>query len=344
MPFSTIQVFFAAPSLTINHNVLIVLAKWDCNNKEKKMYKLLCIGLSLLALTACGERTTGAGIGGGGGGGGGGGDAAVPGPLAVNMSSADYDPVADTLSVSLYGFDHPELNGRYTRASALDVVADDGSTTYRAFTYQENTQSRPYLALFASGADSTAGASATYGEFGTHFGGTTFSRTGYSRPSRGSAQYRGNYVGLLTRPDTTDGVGPSYHLDSAHDQWDTSPVQRVRGDANIRVNFEEGEGHIEGGIVNRRVVGFGGPTGETPLDDLSLIDTVLTDGAFVGEVRIGIQGVGNYGGVLAGVGATEVAGVLVITPYTDDPYTSEFGTFVLPECSTANASSHCPTQ
>jgi len=289
------------------------------------MYKSLFAGICLLALTACGS-----GVDQGGGGGGGGvvsGTGTVPTALAANLSEATYDASSNSLSLTVNGFDHPALNGAYTRNVPLDVISADGTTTYQAYTYQENVQARQYLALFATGSTVYAGAVATEGENGTAFGGTTYARIStYSRPTSGSAQYRGGYAGILDSDTGGNDRG-----------------SQVAGDVNIRVNFEEGvEGHIEGNITNRRIIDVV-PTGfDATLANLDLIDTALTGGEYFGDVRIGSQVVGNYGGMVGGVGATEIAGVIVITPYISTDLIHEYGTFVLPGCSTANASPTCP--
>ncbi len=295
------------------------------------MYRSFFAGLYLIALTACGSGVDqGGGTGGGAGGGTGGGGGTtggIPSTLAVNLSEANYDASSNTLSLTVYGFDHPVLSGSYTRNAPLDIASADGTTTYQAYTYQENSQSRQYLALFATGSTVTAGSVATEGHNGSAFGGTTYARIStYTRPTHGSAQYRGGYAGVI---DFDPG---------GHDRG-----TRVSGDVEIEVNFEEGtEGHIDGNITNRTIVDAV-PAGFDPtLADLNLLDTALADGEFFGDVLIGTQTVGNYGGVLGGVGATEVAGVIVITPYADTPEIHEYGTFVLPSCSSANASPNCP--
>lgn len=289
------------------------------------MYKSLFAGICLFALTACGS-----GVDQDDGGGGGGGvvvPGAVPASLAVNLSEATYNAGTNSLSLTLYGFDHPTLNAAYARNAAFDVASADGTTTYQAYTYQENAQARQYLALFATGSTVTAGAVATEGEFGSAFGGTTYARIAtYSRRTHGSAQYRGGYAGVID-----------------FDPGGNDRGTRVAGDVNIRVNFNEGvEGHIEGGITNRRIID-GVPAGFDPtLADLDLIDTALTNGEYFGVVRIGSTVVGDYGGMLGGAGATEVAGVIVITPYISTDTIHEYGAFVLPGCATANASPTCP--
>lgn len=289
------------------------------------MFRTVFAGICLFAMTACGsgtDQSTGTGTGGGGGVTG-----TVPDALAANLSEANYDASSNSLSLSVYGFDHPSLNGAYTRNAPLDIASADGTTTYQAFTYQENAQARQYLALFATGSTVYAGAVATEGEYGSAFGGTTYARIStYTRPTHGTAQYRGGYAGVID-------FDPGGHDRGA----------RVAGNVEIEVNFEEGtEGHIDGGITNRRIID-GVPAGFDPtLANLDLIDTALTSGEYFGDVRIGTQVVGNYGGMLGGSGATEIAGVIVITPYTSNSNIHEYGTFVLPSCATANASPTCP--
>ncbi|MCF6315714.1 MAG: hypothetical protein L3J30_05365 [Marinosulfonomonas sp.] len=168
----------------------------------------------------------------------------------------------------------------------------------------------------------SAGAIATEAEAASAFGGTTYTRTGtFTRPTAGTARYHGGYAGII---DNNLATGIDRGL-------------RTSGDAFIRVNFNEGvEGHLEGWVENRQIIDTG-----ALLDRIELKDTALTNGEFFGDVIIGTTDVGDYGGVLGGAGATEIASVLVFNPFGTDAIT-EYGVFILPECSTANASPNCP--
>ena len=254
----------------------------------------------------------------------------TPAILAGNLAAVVYDGGTGTLQVQLTGLDSPDLVATMTRAAALDIDPGDGTTIYQAYTVQETTMSRQYLAYFAEGSHVMAGAVATEGEYSSFFGGTAYDRSAdFVQPTAGSARYIGAYAGVLNlTPNNTTDRG-----------------SRITGDAFVRVNFAESL--IEGGISNRSVLDTVDGTGQltpalaTALSDVSLRVTELDAGAFLGDTFIGAQDVGTYGGVLGGPDAEELAAVLVFTP-VNDPTVMEYGALVLARCGTANDSPSCP--
>ena len=254
----------------------------------------------------------------------------IPATLSVNLNSSDLD-LTDTanpvLSINISGLDGTGATNTFVRAAALDVT-NTGGDNYLAYTLQSVSNRRQYLALFASGTAVTAGVVATEAEFNSQFGGGTYARIdSFSIPTTGEAEYTGTYAGLITH---------------SPDGGTTDRAAITSGTIELNVDFSEP--NIEGGVTGRTItdsVSAGSYFGGTStLSDLVLKVTKPTDGVFAGDVFIGVEDVGAYGGVLGGVDASEVAGVLVFNPFPADTETFEYGTFVLP-C-TARTGSTCP--
>lgn len=287
------------------------------------MLKAIFLSVGILSLAACGAPGESGNTVGGGGNTGVGANP-LPDSLARNLSNAVYNPTANTLHLTLYGFDSPQLDADFVRTPARDITSSDGTTTYRAYTMQENSLAREYVALFASSSFSTVGAVATEPEFGSVFGGVYHIREGaYVKPNIGSAEFVGGYAGIVTS------LGADGH------------PARTTGDIYIRVNFNEGdEGHIEAGVSNRKLTSAIPELPTLDLPSIDLVDAALTDGNFLGIVKLGNQAIGEYAGALAGTNASEVAGVLVFKPLNTT--LQEFGVFMVPSCRSGNASASCP--
>ena len=263
----------------------------------------------------------------------------IPVTLAQQLNSATYDPVAETLTLNITGLDAPLSTANFIRDATLDIASGDGTTNYQAYRIQTTTDNRYYLAYFAAGSDVSAGAAGTELEFGSIFGGTTYDRLNTSAiPTAGSAVYHSGYAGIIS-------ATPIIGLDRP---------TRVSGDAFFSVNLTEGL--VEGSITNRDYVDAVDGSGQISvlvLSDLDLLVTSLSGAEFFGDVLIGLQDVGDYGGVLAGIAANtepgtvggtspaEVAGVLVFDPFATSGFT-EYGVFVAPVCGGSSASPSCP--
>jgi len=254
----------------------------------------------------------------------------VPGTLAVNLDAVVYDAGNGLLKIKLTGLDSPDLVGTMVREPGLDLVQANGAPTYQAYSFQETSLNRRYLAYFAQGDYVMAGAVGTEYEFASYFGGTTYDRSSdFIQPSSGSARYLGRYAGIIN-------YSPNNYTDRG---------TLVSGDAFVSVNFAEAL--IEGGVTNRVPLDTVDGTGQldafyaTGLPDLALKVTDLENGNFFGDVIVGDQDKGDYGGVIGGPNAEEVAIVLVFAPY-NDAFVKEFGAMVLPECGSAHASPLCP--
>lgn len=278
------------------------------------MNKIITLtGLALL--TACSAPGTG------GGGGGGGSTSDIPAVLSQNLESAVYNPTAQTLTVQLTSLDAAPLTASYTRKAALDVPG------FEAYETQFSGQNRHFIALFAQNprANAMAGVVADGGQFVNYFGGGIYARVDvFTRPTAGLAVYNGSYAGVLNT-----GISPG-PLDPA------API-RTAGTARITADFNAG-GSMSGGITGRTNVDTG-----VALDNV-FMDAAAIDGngAFAGNVMFGDRTIiGNFGGLFAGTGATDVAGVLVFRPIAGNTDLIEHGAFVLP-CTPAQSSITCP--
>lgn len=252
----------------------------------------------------------------------------VPEGLAGNLEAAVYSADDGTLKITLSGLDSPDVVARMVRRPALDIPQSNGAPGYQAYELQDTALDRRYLAYFAEGDYVMAGAVATEHALTSTFGGTIYDRSAdFIQPVAGSAHYLGQYAGIIN-------LTPNARTDRG---------TAVTGDAFVSVNFSDAL--IEGAITNRDFVdtvdGTGMIDGTAVLSDLSLHATDVTDGVFAGNVMIGEDAVGAYGGVLGGPNAEEVAATLVFAPL-DDPLAVEYGTFTLAECDSAHASARCP--
>ncbi len=257
--------------------------------------------------------------GGVGGGGGGGTPSTIPDVLKQNLDSAAYAPGAGTITVDLVSLDTSGTT--YTRSPGLDVGG------YEAYAVQDNALQRNFIALFKQSARGNvqAGTVADGGQFVNYFGGGTYGRVDvFSRPASGLAVYEGSYVGLLNTGASTGPLAPS------------APY-RVSGDAQINADFRPG-GSVNGGIVNRTNVDTG-----LPLANVFLAATAIdANGEFQGEVQFSDLTVsGDYGGLFAGLGATDIAGIMVFNPVQGNTDLVEHGVFVLP-CTITGSGVPCP--
>lgn len=274
---------------------------------------IVLAGLALV--TACSAPGTG------GGGGGGGTTSGIPAVLAQNLDSAVYNPAAQTLTVQLTSLDAPPLTASYTRNAALDVPG------FEAYETQFSGQNRHFIALFAQSprANAIAGVVADGGQFVNYFGGGIYARVDvFTRPTSGLAVYNGSYAGVLNTGPFTGPLNPSQPF-------------RTQGTARITADFNSG-GSMSGGITGRSNVDTG-----TVLDDVFLDAAAIdANGEFAGTVMFGDRTIiGNFGGLFAGTGATDVAGVMVFRPVAGNSDLIEHGAFVLP-CTPAQSSITCP--
>ncbi len=256
----------------------------------------------------------------------------TPESLAVNLFAFSYNAAgAGTLTLDVRSLDAGSFNAPYTRAPGRDVAG------YRAFEYQADPNNRRFLAFVstAPGGTVTATAVADGGQFNKYFGGAQYTQgPAYSAPASGLVTYSGSYAGVITIDTSGRPIGnPAI--------FPYSP-SAVSGDVVLVGDFTNAV--VNGSIYNRQIISEDGVTVLPPsrdLVDLALVvTTVASDGSFAGTVeRDGAPGVsyGQYGGTFGGSNASDVAGVVFLTPY-GSPGTWEHGIFVLPTCNAA-----CPT-
>ena len=306
--------------------------------------------LAFLLVAACsGGNPFGTTVAGGGGSGTD--ELAVPAAVAEDLRAISYSSAGSgTLAVDLNGLVASGTVAPFVRNASFDVNG------YQAFTYQETGLQRSYVAFVATNARNTLLAAAVTdgGQFNRHFGGTTFARVSfYQKPvvtpgvETGQFSYAGGYAGVMTvgtsaDPNLPPGLAPV-------------GIYRTEGDTLINANFANSL--VNGGIDNRWALDNAGNkvdlTGDGVIDDkdmlpaLALVSSPINgSGAFTGNVELfgppdaPQSAVGTYAGLFGGIGATDVAGVIVIKPFaTNSP--KEYGVFNLPRCDLAGASPLC---
>lgn len=263
-----------------------------------------------------GEETPG-GIGGvgGSGGSGGGSTGGIPAELRGNLLSANFNQTAGTLTAVIDPLDASPVTVTFARNAALDRAG------YQAFTYQESTSNRLFLALFrTSNNGAVSGGVTASGQFTEMVWGANYTaNSAFSAPAAGGlANYSGRYIGTLNSGTAVPGPGAPFN-----------PIQPNRVEGQVLLNADFTNNSVEGGIRNRSVV-----EGAVPLDDLFLTITEITStGTFEGTVEFGDrEEAGEYGGTFAGAGGSAVAGIIDVTPVPGDNDILEKGAFVLDRC------------
>jgi hypothetical protein len=267
-----------------------------------------------------------------------GGSTTVDAAVAVNLRAISYNPSGEgTLSVDMDGLVASPQVAAFVRRADLDIAG------YRAFSYQETGLQRTHLAFVSNNerGNLQAGAVSDGGQFNRHFGGGTYARIdSFSRPNLGTGvetgqfSYAGTYAGVFVSGDATNPNLPA----------GLTPYQplRVRGTALINANFANDL--VNGGVSDRVVLDDMGNV-VIDLREISFpVTEIDADGRFVGDVEFfGPSGsrIGTVGGAFGGIGATDIAGALVINPIEGEPGIWEYGTFNLPRCDTAGAAPLC---
>lgn len=266
----------------------------------------------------------------------------VPEELIGDLEGVTYDPVAETLTVTGVSLDNTPYETAYTRKPGLD------RNGYQAYTNQDGSLDRHTTAYVRDINGTQAAIVVTGGQFGHYFGGSTYSSNGtFSAPiitapvpgreNSGSVTYIGNYVGLLNGP----GDGGDLKPVSPGTPVETRPVQAAEITGRVIINADFVDTTVNGLVYDRVIVDSPGVL----MENLELSPTAIeTDGRFVGAATqdAGSSGVGTYGGVFGGTGATEVAGTVYVTDHISAlSNEEEYGLFVLSQCGTANADPLC---
>jgi len=295
------------------------------------MRHIVCAPLALmLLLSGCGGNPFGA-TGGGGGGGGTPPDpvaSEVPESVRVNMNSASFTPGAPTITIDLDAQDASALEATYVRNAAFDVQ------NYAAYTYQESTSNRYVVALVQEVGAAKAVVAVDAGQFANYYGGGLYSRADvFSLPGAGVINYSGSYAGLLNVGEVQPGPGGLF-----------DPERAYRTEGRVLVTADFTNMALSGAIDNRNVLDVPGQT----LDAVALFATGITDtGTFEGRVQRldptagAFVDAGAYAGTFAGVGASEIATLLVFSPVGNVPLLVEHGMFVLSNCTVAGGPA-CP--
>ncbi|MEM6694428.1 MAG: hypothetical protein AAF626_07180 [Pseudomonadota bacterium] len=261
----------------------------------------------------------------------------VPLTVAVNLETIAFDPVADTLSVTIDSLDGTPVAVNYVRTPGPEADLPPG---YRFYTLQEDPLDRFFAAVVAQSADGTATGAivADGGQFNREFHGGFFDRTGGfdappvgPGPGQGQVSYAGSYVGL----DDYSGIIPPLPQ-GADPALQMRGPGRVTGQVFINANFAEMT--LNGAVFNRQLIDLGGAM----LPNLVLVVTDIDeDGRFEGEVEQNrvvngmgvIEPVGDYAGLFSGPNASSIAAALVIENFNPDLFDeTETGLIVLNQC------------
>lgn len=282
-----------------------------------------------------------------------------------------YD--GSTLSIDMAGVSSSGQYGRFKRRPAMDVPKHGSHPRYLAYEFQETNMTRSYLAYVAENQRESllAVASADGGQFNEQNGGGGWVRlTGYSRPrvssspsaegtEAGTFSYYGSYAGVFN-PGPADPEGAP-----RPDPLVPGEPMGVRGVIQVNAQFtntSSGDPEVvEGEITNRTLhdrdgtritsIQLGdGSGGVTSIDTrflqgLVLRETAITEnGTFLGDVEYAgspDKVAGQYDGAFGGTGASDVAGVIWVTPIDGQTGIHEYGVFNLPRCDLAGASPIC---
>ena len=258
----------------------------------------------------------------------------VPTTIQSDLGEFTYDPVSQTLTITGLTLEAEPLTATYNRRPGLDRVG------YEAYTTQESPLDRHSTAYVKDINGTRAVVVVTGGQFGSYFGGATYTRSGAydpptTGPTTGLASYAGNYVGLL------NGGGSSEDLLTPDPTVPASllPSQAAEITGVILINADFGDNQVNGRITSRAIPDNGGITPE----DIDLAPTAINDdGTFSGNVEQANQTRGNYGGIFGGTDAGAVAGGLFVSNHisqlTDE---EEYGIFVLVQCGQPGADPLC---
>ncbi|MEM6324146.1 MAG: hypothetical protein AAF748_10700, partial [Pseudomonadota bacterium] len=262
----------------------------------------------------------------------------VPLTVAVNLETIAFDPVADTLSVTIDSLDGTPVAVNYIRDENPARPLPPG---FRLYTLQEDPLDRLFAAVVAQSADGTATGAivADGGQFNREFHGGYFDRTGGfdappvgPGPGQGQVSYAGSYVGL----DDYSGIIPPLPA-GADPALQMRGPGRVTGQVFINANFADMT--LNGAVFNRQLIDI---TGSPMIPNLVLVVTDIDeDGRFEGEVEQNrvvngmgvIEPVGDYAGLFSGPNASSIAAALVIENFNPDLVDeTETGLIVLTQC------------
>ena len=266
----------------------------------------------------------------------------IPENVAGSVASVDFDPAANTLSISGLLRDGDVVTQTYNRNAALD------EGVYQAYTFQDDPLDEHTTVFVRRLGDVEGAVAVTGGQFQFFSGGVAYKRDGGFDPivpdeaaDRGLVTYAGEYIGLsdLNGPDT-DLLPVPGGLPGT-----VTPSQAAPVTGRVFINVEFASNNLAGAVTNREIDTEA--LGPVALPDLILVPTDLSaDGSFAGQVQESIDqsSVGDYGGVLGGTDSEALAGGLYATEHFGsntgtalDAVTGEeeYGIFVLGRCGSA---------
>lgn len=223
----------------------------------------------------------------------------------LRLNNIEYDSSTDTVRLNNLPFD--DDNNVY--AAIPGAALADGFGAYESL--QDDPGEVQYFAIFkrsTSGSTQVAAANTTaYADFG--YGGAGAQRIvggAPNLPENGPIYiFTGSYAGVRTTVDTTG----------------TDDANFVTGDAEVRADFGDFDitGAINGTITNRIIYDANGAALGPLATSIVLEDTTIdrTNGTIVAAQAFerdatGVVRSGDWSGVIAGPGGTEVAGYVLV--------------------------------
>ncbi len=262
----------------------------------------------------------------------------IPETLSQNVTSFAFSPDKGTVTISLDGVDTTPIEATYARNPALDMGG------YRAYSVQEDSLDRLYIAMAQETADGGARAVAVGdgGQFNRVLPGGFYERDGdYTPPAvgvgpgAGQVSYAGNYT-AITNATSSDGSA-LLPVDTTQPGLPDLPGQPAMVRATIFFNANFAENKINGSINNRQLISPIDGTATETWEDIELIITDIDEnGEFFGDAehdgRLNVD-VGDYGGIISGADGSYVSGIVALSDSTQSRENdTEVGVFVLTQC------------
>lgn len=232
--------------------------------------------------------------------------------------------------------DGQTVESAYRRRPGLDRPG------YQAYTAQDASNGRHSTAYVAAINGTQAAIIGSGVQYENIYAGGAYSANSYSAPDvgtgeRGIVYYTGRYIGLLNAPGSSEDLTPTNPGEGS--SVITAQAAEVTGDVQITADFATS--NVDGVVYNRVLPDYG--ESGSGLTDLVLEGTAINaNGSFSGTAEQNNSGVGEYGGVFGGAGATEVAGALRVEGHIEDFENEiEYGLFVLGQCAPPASGPDC---
>lgn len=272
----------------------------------------------------------------------------APAALAGDLAAVSYS--GGVLRIDMGGIGGAAGFATFAEQIGLKILNEAGNTDYLAFTHQEAPDAPAFLAFVAANDRGSliALAAADRGLADSHLaGGSYWSLTDLTAPAAGSFDYAGTYVGIVV-PGSRATIATGYpEVGDELEPWLTEGRILLTGDfGSPRVVSGRIQDRVlrdlSGRVIDAIIVDDldpmtpDDPIGTATLADLSLNSAMIdVTGEFLGQVAFAAApgtGIGTYGGLFGGTGASDLAGVLWLTPIEGQPGIFEYGAFNLPRC------------